>query len=82
MLILAVFGTVSIDAKRRRALGDRWASFASTTSNIPYAAILAGRQQLKLGEIGWWRYALATVVYVALLFGHPYAFGFPALPPG
>lgn len=80
MLILALFGTASIDAKRKRALGATWDAFARQTSNVPFAAILAGRQSLKLGEIGWWRIALAVGVYVALLFGHPYAFGVRALP--
>lgn len=80
MLGLAIFGTASIDAKRRRALGAKWDAFAAQTSNVPFAAILAGRQSLKLGEIGWWRIALALAIYAALLLGHPYAFGVRALP--
>lgn len=80
MLFLAVLGTTSIDAKRKRALGATWDAFAAQTSNIPFAAILAGRQSLKLGEIGWWRIALAAAIYAALLFGHPHAFGVRALP--
>jgi uncharacterized membrane protein len=80
MLVLAIFGTASIDAKRKRALGGKWDAFAAQTSNIPFAAILAGRQSLKLSEIGWWRIALAVAIYAALLVGHPYAFGARALP--
>ena len=80
MLLLAIFGTMSIDGKRRRTLGARWEGFAAQTSNLPFAAILAGRQSLKLGEIGAWRIGLALAIYAALLFGHPYAFGAPALP--
>ncbi|HXV00310.1 MAG TPA: NnrU family protein, partial [Caulobacteraceae bacterium] len=80
MLLLALFGTASIDAKRRRALGPAWDAFAARTSSVPFAAILAHRQRLDLGEIGWWRPALAIALYVAVLFGHPYAFGVRALP--
>jgi uncharacterized membrane protein len=80
LLVLAVFGTTSIDAKRRRALGEQWDAFAAQTSNVPFAAILARRQTLKIGEIGWGRIALAVVLYAATLAGHPYAFGVPALP--
>jgi uncharacterized membrane protein len=80
MLLLALFGTASIDAKRRRALGPAWDAFAARTSSIPFAAILTRRQRLDLGEIGWWRPALAIALYVAVLFGHPYAFGVSALP--
>jgi uncharacterized membrane protein len=80
LLALALFGTVSIDAKRRRALGDKWEAFAARTSNVPFAAIVAGRQTLNIGEIGWWRLALGLMVYAALLFIHPYAFGVSPMP--
>lgn len=80
LLVLAVIGPSSIDAKRRRAFGTRWERFAARTSIVPFAAIAAGRNQLRLGEIGAWRLALATVVYVALLLLHGRLFGVPALP--
>ncbi|MDB5446484.1 MAG: hypothetical protein JWQ97_1801, partial [Phenylobacterium sp.] len=38
------------------------------------------RQRLALGEIGWWRLALAVLVWSALAWGHPYLFGVRALP--
>jgi uncharacterized membrane protein len=80
MAVLAVFGTYSIDAKRRAALGVAWDGFAAKTSNIPFAAIFGGRQPLKLLEIGWWRLLLAVVIWAALLFGHRYIIGVSALP--
>ena len=75
MLALALFGTASIDAKRKRALGARWDAFAGQTSGVPFAAILAGKQTLSVGEIGWWRLLLGVVVWAALLYGHPFLFG-------
>lgn len=75
LLLLAVFGTASIDAKRRKALGPKWDAFAAQTSGVPFAAILGGKQKLALGEIGWWRLLLAVVVWAALLWGHPFLFG-------
>jgi uncharacterized membrane protein len=80
MLILALSGTISIDAKRKRALGATWDAFAERTSNLPFAAIAAGRQSFRLGEIGWWRIALALAIWAALIAGHGYVFGVPALP--
>jgi uncharacterized membrane protein len=80
MLALAVFGTASIDAKRKRALGATWDNFAAQTSNVPFAAILAGRQKLSLGEIGWLPIVLAVAIWAGLLVAHPYAFGVRALP--
>jgi uncharacterized membrane protein len=75
MLALGVFGTVSIDAKRRKALGAKWDAFAAQTSNVPFGAILTGRQKLSLGEIGWWRLLLAVAIWAALLWAHPMLFG-------
>jgi len=80
LLALALFGTASIDAKRRRALGAKWDAFAAQTSNIPFAAIAAGRQRLRLGEIGWWRIMLGVGVWAVLLWAHPFLFGVRALP--
>jgi uncharacterized membrane protein len=80
LFFLALFGTASIDAKRRRALRESWDAFAAKTSSIPFAAIAAGRQKLRLGEIGWWRIALALAIWAGALFAHPYAFGVRALP--
>ncbi|MFN3522650.1 MAG: NnrU family protein [Phenylobacterium sp.] len=79
MLVLAILGTTSIDAKRQRKLGAEWEAFAAQTSNIPFAAIVSGRQKLQVAEIGWWRLLLALVVWLVLLVAHPYAFGVPAM---
>jgi uncharacterized membrane protein len=80
LLGLALFGTVSIDAKRKRALGQTWDGFATQTSNVPFAAIVAGRQTLDLAEIGWWRLAVGIALYAVMLFAHPYAFGVSPMP--
>jgi len=75
LLALALFGTVSIDAKRKAALGLKWEAFAAMTSNVPFAAIVARRQKLAIGEFGLWRLALAVLVFVGILYGHEFAFG-------
>lgn len=69
-LVLALLGTFSIDAKRRRKLGAAWDGFAARTSNLPFAALASGRAKLKWREILDWRLAVAVVLYLALLFGH------------
>jgi len=80
LLSLALFGPRLIDAKRARAYGERWAAFAAQTSVLPFAAIAGGRTRLVVREIGTWRLLLGAVVYVALLVGHRWLIGVPALP--
>lgn len=72
-LVLAASGTVLID-RRKRVAAD-WARFAAVTSNVPFAAILAGRNHLRLTEIGWLRTCIALGLYGLLLWLHPLFFG-------
>lgn len=79
LLLLAVGGTASIDAKRRRNFGERWEQFARQTSNVPFAAIVAGRNRLgpALREIGIVRPLIAIVVFAAVFALHGHLFGAP-----
>ena len=72
LLVLAVGGPFSIDAKRRRVFGEQWSQFAAVTSAVPFAAIAAGRNRLgpALGEIGVWRLVAAIVVYAVVFYLH------------
>jgi len=74
LLLLGLLGPPSIDGKRVRALGDKYAAFKAQTSNIPFAAIVQGRQKLKLGEI-WWRLLVGVAVFALVLWAHPHLFG-------
>ncbi len=80
---VAVLGTVSIDAKRRRALGAAaWDKFAGQTSIIPFAAILAGRGTFAVKDIGIWRPASGFGAYVVMLGGHIHIVGVSPFPWG
>ena len=78
--IVAVAGTVSIDAKRRRLLGTAWEPFAAQTSIVPFAAIAAGRNRLIPREVGVWRWAIALLAYVLMLGGHGPVLGVSPFP--
>jgi uncharacterized membrane protein len=80
--VLALSGTFSIDAKRKRKLGAAWDGFAGRTSNLPFAAIAAGRNQLKLGEYFDWRFFAALAIFLAVLFAHARIFGVSPFPSG
>ena len=79
LALLALTGTTVIDAKLRRRLGERWQGFAASTSNVPFAAIAAGRNQLgpALREIGLVRLGIAIVVYALLFALHGRVVGVP-----
>jgi uncharacterized membrane protein len=72
LLVLAVGGTLAINAKRRRNFGEQWTRFANVTSDVPFAAIAAGRNRLglALAEIGIWRPVAAILVYAAAFYFH------------
>jgi uncharacterized membrane protein len=79
-LIVAVGGPFSIDRKRKKAFGDAWNRFAGLTSNVPFIAIIEGRNSLKMGELGWWPVVLALVLYGLFLYLHQTLFGVSPLP--
>jgi uncharacterized membrane protein len=72
LLVLAVGGTASIDAKRRRKFAERWQQFAQVTSSVPFAAIARGGNRLApaLAEIGAWRILAALVLYAVAFYLH------------
>jgi uncharacterized membrane protein len=72
LLVLAVGGTVSIDAKRQREFKEQWTHFANLTSNIPFAAIAAGKNQLApaVAEIGLLRPIGAVILYALAFYLH------------
>ena len=71
---------MSIDAKRRRALGPSWQSFAAQTSIVPFAAIAAGRTRFKASEIAAWRWVAAIIAYALILGGHSHIFAMSPFP--
>jgi uncharacterized membrane protein len=80
--VLALFGTISIDAKRKRKLGPAWDTFAAKTSNIPFAAIISCRNRFAAGETFGWRFWAAAAIFVAILFAHSWLFSASPFPNG
>jgi uncharacterized membrane protein len=74
-LAVAALGTVLMDARKAATLGADWQRFAAVTSNVPFAAIVGGRNRARFGEIGWKRVGVGLALYLVLLAAHPYLFG-------
>ena len=79
--VLALGGTVHIDRKKRTTMGGDWRAFAGATSNLPFAAIAAGRTRVSLKEIGYGRLVAGLVLYMVLLLGHEAVIGVAPLAP-
>ncbi|MCC5871432.1 MAG: hypothetical protein JJU22_03450 [Gammaproteobacteria bacterium] len=75
--LVAGLGTVLIDRKKAAAAGDQWQTFAASTSNLPFAAILAGRNRLVIGELGVGKLLLALVIYALVIASHRWIAGVP-----
>jgi len=72
-LVLAALGTLLID--RRKSANPDFRRFAEVTSNIPFVAVLQGRNRIVWREIGWKRPAIGIAVFVLVFFLHPWISG-------
>lgn len=75
LAILSISGSLLIDSRKNRMIGAEWQRFAATTSNVPFAAIIRGRNQFRMEEIGWWKILAGLALYFVLLFVHAHLFG-------
>jgi uncharacterized membrane protein len=75
LLALAAIGTLSLDARKARDLGEDWQRFAAVTSHVPFVAIALGRNRLDWREIGWRNPAIGLVLYALFFWLHPWLFG-------
>jgi uncharacterized membrane protein len=80
LVLLALGGTRAIDARKARQRPAEWAPFVAASSNLPFAALLAGRARLRIADLGWWPLALAALIYGIFLLLHPAVIGVPAVP--
>lgn len=68
--VISGIGTVLMDRKLAIREGDRWQSFEAVTSNIPFAAIISGRNRLQLNEIGWKTPVAGLAIFTLLYWFH------------
>jgi len=75
LLALAALGTVALDARKAKTLGEDWQRFAAVTSHLPFAAILGKRNRLDWKEIGWRNPLIGIALYAVFLLAHAWLFG-------
>lgn len=49
--VISLAGTILMDIKKARKFGPAWDNYAAVTSNVPFLAILQGRNKLALKEL-------------------------------
>jgi uncharacterized membrane protein len=71
----ALRGTSSIDDKRRRTNKAEFARYTEVTSNLPFAAVIMGKNRLVFREL-WVPTLIAALLMAVILHLHLRAFGF------
>ena len=74
-LVLALAGTKLIDARKADALGEAWGRFAAATSNVPFTAIVEGRNRFSASEIGAKPVLVGLALYGIVVAIHALLFG-------
>ena len=74
-LFVALAGTKLIDMRKADTLGEDWRRFAAVTSNVPFTAIVEGRNRVVFAEIGWKRVGVGLGLFVLFYVLHPFLFG-------
>lgn len=75
LCVTALRGTSSIDEKRRRTNRSEFLRYAEVTSNLPFAAIVLGKNRLVLREL-WVPLLIAGLLLAIILRLHARLFGF------
>ena len=78
--LTAIGGAMLQERRKADVYGASWDGFAGKTSFVPFLAVLQGRAKLRIAEIGWWRIAVAVLLWAVMLWLHPWLFGVAALP--
>ena len=78
--ITALGGAMLQETRKARAYGASWRNFTAKTSFVPFLALAQGRATLRLADIGWWRIALAVLLWAGMLLLHVGLFGVPPFP--
>ena len=70
ILILALFGSIGQDAKKRKLLGDIWRDWGARTSFLPFAALVSGRASWWALAPVWLPMLIGAVLWLVITFYH------------
>ncbi len=75
--LVSGLGMLAIDARRRREVDADWQAFYQSTSTMPFAALIAGRTRLALGDLNWVAFAAGLALYAVFYWLHGTIAGVP-----
>lgn len=78
--LTALVGAWLQEKRKASELGEAWSRFKVKTSFLPFVAILQGRANLSMHQIGLWRLGIAILIWAIVLYLHVWLFGASALP--
>lgn len=70
ILILALFGSLGQDRKKRGLYGDAWRGWETRTSFLPFGALLSGKIPWRAGLPGWTALIGGFVLWLAITWYH------------
>jgi uncharacterized membrane protein len=77
ILVLALFGSIGQDARKRALLGKSWTGWEARTSFVPFGALLAGRAAWRAAAPGWIILAGGFALWLAVTSYHAPQASFP-----
>ena len=75
LFAVAALGTLLMDQRKAKTLGEDWKRFAAVTSHLPFVAIAQGRNRFNAAEIGWRNVLIGLALYGLFFWAHPMLFG-------
>lgn len=75
MGLLGLAGSMRQEVRKQEEFGKAWEQFASQTSHVPFLAILQGKAQLRITDLGGWRIMTAVLLWLATLYLHAHILG-------
>lgn len=75
LALVSAVGMVAIDKRKRANSDEKWQAFFETTSLIPFAAMVAGKTTLKIGEVNWLAVGIGVALYATIYWFHDYVSG-------
>ena len=70
ILILALFGSIGQDAKKRRLYPETWGGWQGRTSFVPFGAMVRGKVTARAVLPGWMPLIVGMVLWLAITWYH------------